>query len=95
MRELGKVILVVALILVLGWVAVTQANRQQGTIKEWASVNGYHVEQIERCYFDHGPFWFVDDDDVIYKVRILDTHEHPRTSYFIFRAFGHDQAWAN
>jgi hypothetical protein len=82
------------LVVVLGVCGMFFArNSDREYITNWAAESGYELISVEETWFDHGPFWFVDDDDRIYRVEVRDEREHPRTSYFRFRLFGVDQAW--
>lgn len=83
----------VALFVFCCWAIYLQGESDKGIIKTWAEDNDYSIVTMEKTIFDHGPFWFVDDHDRIYKVVILDHHEKRRTSYFWFGVWNHEQRW--
>jgi len=93
--KIGGGILVGCVLALLLFVAIKQDGWDKDAIQKWAADNSCEVISVERTVFDHGPFWFVDDDDRIYKVEVKDRFEHPRTTYFRFRSFGFDQEWIN
>jgi hypothetical protein len=93
--KIGGGIFVACVLALLLFVAIKQDGWDKDTIHNWATDNSCEVISVERTVFDHGPFWFVDEDDRIYKVEVKDRLEHPRVTYFRFRPFGFDQEWSN
>lgn len=88
----GLCAIVVVLVLAFmftGWVG----EHQKTQIQDWAHQNNFSVVSVEKCWFDHGPFWLVDEDDDIYYVVLEDRLEKKRISYFLFHTFGMKQAW--
>lgn len=86
---IGAIVVVFAFLL-LGQLTVT--DNDHAVINTWATEHDYAVQNIERCYFDHGPFWLSDEDDRIYRVEVSARRE-PRVVYFRFRLWGHDIEW--
>jgi len=95
LNEIGVGIFVVLILSLLFWFAIKQDGWDKDSINKWATENSCEVVSIERTVFDHGPFWFVDEDDRIYKVNVKDRLEHPRVTYFRFKVWGFDQEWSN
>jgi hypothetical protein len=94
MKDICLVVFVTGILSLLLYVAINQNGWDNDSIQKWASENSCEVVSVERTFFDHGPFWFVDEDDRVYKVKVKDRLEHPRVTYFRFRPFGMDQEWS-
>lgn len=73
---------------------VEQQSSAERKIKDWADEEGYVVTDIEQCFFSYGPFWYKDDDQSIYKARVITLTEENKTSYFRIGPWGFDQEWS-
>ncbi len=92
-NDSGKVVgVIIALVIGLALLCL-QTRSDEGRIREWAESNNCSVISIEKTYFDNGPFWFRDDYQRIYRVKVRDHLEHERRTYFRFGYFGYDQEW--
>lgn len=91
--EILIVVFVAFVLSLLLYVGIKQTDWDKESINSWAIENSYEIKSVERTLFDHGPFWFVDEDDRIYKVQLKDRLEHDRVTYFRFRLWGFDQEW--
>lgn len=89
-----SVLVVVAIIALAIWGSITSHNHQITTIRQWASEQNCDISNIEQPMFQHGPFWFVDEDDTIYKVTLTDNEGNQQISWFRFGEFNHhEQLW--
>lgn len=51
-------------------------------IQKWAAKEGYSVTSVEKPWFYEHPFWFADEDDRIYKVKMRNKQtERTRVAY--------------
>ena len=94
MKNNFRAILVVTALLALvvfGIAFVSETDHQ--TIRDWAASEDYNITSIEKTIFDNGPFWLVDEDDRIYKVKIEDHHQNEKVIYFRFGLWGADKKW--
>ena len=64
-----------------------ESKANKSAIDEYANKNGYMTVSFELRYFTSGPFWFPDEDDSIYKVVFIDSHEHKKIVWFKFGLF--------
>lgn len=93
--EIVTVVFVAFVLSLLLYVSINQIGYDKETIKSWATENSCEIVNVERTFFDHGPFWFVGEDDRIYKVEVKDRLEHNRVTYFRFGLWKYDQEWSN
>jgi hypothetical protein len=76
LKNIGIVILVLLGIGLVLFLAGKQMESQERTIRDWCQGQGYEVIELEHCSFDHGPFWFSDEDQHIYRTVVVDRFEN-------------------
>lgn len=82
-------VLAVILIAVVGWYLLSQQwDREKGQINQWAQQHHCEVVEIGRPGLFELPFWFADEDDSVYKVKMRDHLENEKTCYFKFSTWG-------
>lgn len=79
MRDTSRLIGFIIL-MVVGLAFVTWSNNRQ--IYQWADNQGYTVQSINLS-FTNGPFWFVGEDDHVYRVEVTDRFEQRKIYYVI------------
>jgi hypothetical protein len=95
-RTLKRVLfalVVVALLVALPFLILNKMEGHKTQISEWADANGYEVVEIESKWVDYGPFWFKDEDDEIYRVRLRDRYENEAVAWFRIGFWTFDQEW--
>ena len=78
-------------LVVFGIVFVSETDHQ--TIRDWATAEDYNITAIEKTILDNGPFWLSDEDDRIYRVKVLDHHHNEKVIYFRFGLWGAEKKW--
>lgn len=93
MKQFGIAILIVGFIALCVWGVAHQTSSDHNAIKQWHTSQNNDVIEIEKPWFDSGPWWFHDDDDRIYRATVRDKQGQRRTCWHKFNIFGHAQAW--
>ncbi len=92
-KEKLALIGIICLIALVLWGIINQPIQDRKEIDAWATKNSYRVIKATQPWFDHGPYWWVDEDDRIWRVEIEDNLEKHRVAYFRFRMWNHDVEW--
>lgn len=75
---------------------IVSLNSDKQAIKEWSTKNGYVVLSVEEPILDNGPYWFKDDDQRIYRCRLIEAtaesnpNAKTRTMYMRTGVFSND-----
>lgn len=77
------IILLLSIVFLIGWRLDTS---DKNYMDDWAKQNEVVVEKIDRQILDHGPFWFSDEDDRIYKLKAT----NGKVVWFRFNIFSTD-----
>ena len=84
------IVLVVIILLVVGFaISSFQPESDRADIGRWAAQRGYQIDQIEKTWFDKGPYWFKGKHR-IYRCRVRDAQGNARLMYMRTRFFGND-----
>lgn len=92
-RKAGGSILFLVVLLVGALLAVARMQNDQDKIREWASENDCTVVEIEKQVFSHGPFWFKNEDQEIYRVKLKNHFEADTVAWFRIGTWSFDQEW--
>ena len=84
-RNCSYLILFILFLTLMFCVVGFQKSSHEASIKDWAAKNNHVVKQIDRHYFDIGPYYWADKNTAIYKVQTEDG-----TYWFRFHLFGPD-----
>jgi len=79
MKVLAILLFVVVAIAAVAW----RSSANQSYISNYLAKTGEKAVLVDRKIIDHGPFWFVDEDDEVYEVKT----DSARTLWFCFRTF--------
>ena len=72
---------VIILFLALGLaIRFMQSESDQSDIQRWAQERGYQIDEIEKTWFDKGPYWFKGKRR-IYRCRVRDAQGNSRLVY--------------
>lgn len=65
-------------------IAIFSFGQHETKMKDWAKQNNYEFVSAEHCYFTHGPYWFHDKNDFVYKAIVRDKLEKEHIVWFKF-----------
>jgi hypothetical protein len=82
---------VILIVLMVGLtISLMQGESDRADIDRWAAGQGYQIEEIEKTWFDNGPYWVKGRGTRIYRCRVSDREGKSRTVYMRTRFFGND-----
>lgn len=84
------IIPIIIVVLAVGFaISAIQRESDHADITRWAAQQGYQIDEIEKTWFDKGPYW-VKGKRRIYRCRVRDSADRSRTVYMRTRFFGND-----
>ena len=72
----------VAVVVLCFWMAISQNKSNHEKIRVWCEDNRCKVVSIDEAMFRTGPFWYKDDDQRIYEVKVIDYMEKDKVVWF-------------
>ena len=81
---------IIIVVLAIGFaISLVQRQSDHADIRRWAQQRGYQIDQIEKTWFDKGPFW-IKGERRIYRCRVRDSDGRSRIVYMRTRFFEND-----
>lgn len=88
MDSFWKVVGVLVVLVFVIFVASQVSHHHKHEIEKWCQQEGCVLLDHETCVFDKGPYWYVGEDDYVYKIRVKDQSEQEFDGYVHFGLFG-------
>jgi hypothetical protein len=87
---MGIIAIVIIFLLVGFAISRFQSQSDRADIQRWAAAQGCQIEEVEKTWFDNGPYWFRGKGRRIYRCRVRDQQGQSKTVYMRTRFFGND-----
>jgi hypothetical protein len=89
MPRMGIAFVVILLVFIGLAISSVQRESDRADIHRWAAQQGYRIDEIEKTWFDKGPYWFKGKHR-IYRCRVRDAQGNSRLLYMRTRFFEND-----